>query len=117
MKYTLRSESVEVDGLQDNNLASLCDVAENSGAFGEIYDSSGLVCDVIPHPIHEHDCDECHFLGNYEGEMDLYYHKRGDETVIARYGEMGDYMSGLYFVDRNPALAEALSRWKKRNIP
>lgn len=121
MKYTLHSESVAVDGREDYNLASLCDVAENSGAFGEIHDSSGLVCEVIPKPLHQHDCDRCHFLGNYGDTMDLYYHPNkgpfDEETVIARFGEMGDYLSGLYSVDHYPELAEALSRWKKRNIP
>lgn len=66
-------------------------------------------------PKHEHDCDRCNFVGNYTHngeELDLYHCVGGfdGETVIARYGEMGDYMSGLYFVDRNPALAEALAR-------
>ena len=66
-------------------------------------------------PKHEHDCDNCNFVGNYTHngeELDLYHCIGGfdGETVIARYGEMGDYMSGLCFADSNPALAEALAR-------
>ena len=56
----------------------------------------------IPH--FKHDCDCCHFLGNYKDAdtneaMDLYVHTSGQcPTVIARIGSDGpDYMSGLGF--------------------
>ncbi len=55
-------------------------------------------------PHFKHDCDCCHFLGNYKDAdtneaMDLYVHTTGScPTVIARTGSDGpDYMSGLGF--------------------
>lgn len=55
-------------------------------------------------PHFKHDCDCCHFLGNYKDAdtneaMDLYVHTTGPcPTVIARTGSDGpDYMSGLGF--------------------
>lgn len=55
-------------------------------------------------PHFKHDCDCCHFLGNYKDAdtneaMDLYVHTTGQcPTVIARIGSDGpDYMSGLGF--------------------
>lgn len=46
----------------------------------------------------EHDCDNCKYLGHYEGR-DLYVCKGSFETtVIARFGEdNADYASGLIF--------------------
>lgn len=68
-------------------------------------------------PIHEHDCDECVFLGNSkDGKMDLYYHGGERETVIARFGTDGDYMSGMVFVGRNPYLTEAYKIAKERDL-
>ena len=55
-------------------------------------------------PHFKHDCDCCHFLGNYKDAdtneaMDLYVHTSGQcPTVIARIGSDGpDYMSGMSF--------------------
>lgn len=69
-------------------------------------------------PIHEHDCDHCIFLGVFINH-DLYYHK-GKEgysrgSVIARYGSLGDYYSGLFFGyydrnDLNSPIGEAFRR-------
>lgn len=56
-----------------------------------------------------HDCDTCIFLGRFEG-ADLYVHPEGDTTVIARFGEGGNYTSGLVFVGRVRHLTEAHSR-------
>ena len=48
-------------------------------------------------PQHKHDCSQCTFLGRYN-EYDLYFcHQNGMPTIIARYGEAGNYMSGLSF--------------------
>ena len=47
-------------------------------------------------PIHKHDCECCQFLGSFKGE-DLYYHEENRITLIARFGEDGDYTSGLTF--------------------
>jgi len=41
----------------------------------------------------EHDCDRCLFLGHYDG-YDLY---ACSDTLIARYGLDGDYISGACF--------------------
>ena len=59
-------------------------------------------------PLHEHDCDKCVYLGTEQGN-DLYYCDR-EPTVIARYGEYGEYASGLCFADRIPLLGMARDR-------
>ena len=53
-------------------------------------------------PLHEHDCEDCKFLGNFEdqhGRYDLYFcPQHGAPTLIARWSSNGpDYMSGLVF--------------------
>lgn len=74
-------------------------------------------------PYHEHDCNCCHFLGSmlipshfknhgYPEEMDLYYHPGKHDTVIARFGVDGDYMSGVDFA--KSAVREVLQRQKAR---
>ncbi len=50
-------------------------------------------------PQHEHDCDECVFLGRH-GEYDLYFHEGSSPiltTLVARHGADGAYRSGLVF--------------------
>lgn len=59
-------------------------------------------------PQHLHDCEECVFLGTHEN-YDLYYCS-ANPTVIARYGSEGDYISGLVFAERIPALNVAADR-------
>lgn len=53
----------------------------------------------MPHPYFQHDCSCCHFLGSAEHDgspMDLYVHRTGIPTVIARFGSAGaNYTSGL----------------------
>lgn len=47
-------------------------------------------------PAHKHDCAKCIFMGRYEhdGKMyDLYHCPNPSHTLIARYGEDGDYIS------------------------
>jgi len=50
---------------------------------------------------HKHDCEDCTHLISVtqeETNYDLYYCPQGSRpTLIARYGEYGDYMSGLSF--------------------
>jgi hypothetical protein len=69
-----------------------------------------------PHvgPHWEHDCETCIYLGTRYGsgrQWDLYFcppnkfNERGN--VIARRGPLGDYVSGMGFVDREPMLAVA----------
>lgn len=61
-------------------------------------------------PRHPHDCDCCTFLGHY-GEHDLYFCPQGGHpTVIARFGEHGDYLSGLWAADFHPELNVAKKR-------
>lgn len=69
-----------------------------------------------PHtgPHWEHDCELCIYLGSRshcEWEYDLYVcppNKFNDlPNLVARRGEMGDYVSGLSWVDREPMLAVA----------
>lgn len=62
-------------------------------------------------PIHRHDCDSCYFLGCHNGQ-DLYF--CGNEgvsgwTLISRFGEDGDYMSGGWKTF-NPQMLEARKR-------
>lgn len=62
-------------------------------------------------PIHEHDCNRCIFLGNYNGE-DLYFCPgvKYESTIISRSGIDGDYGSGLCFANRSENLGEAALR-------
>ncbi len=60
----------------------------------------------------QHDCDNCKPLGEF-GDADLYYCNQqiGGPTLIARYSSDGaDYISGLCFADKVPALGEARKR-------
>lgn len=73
---------------------------------------------------HEHDCDHCIYLGsentvNYYDlsptpqkiDVDYYYHK-GDkhvETVIARFGNEGDYASGFFHIP------QSVKEYKEKN--
>lgn len=67
-------------------------------------------------PRHEHDCQDCAFLG-WHGEHDLYFcPQHGCPTVIARFGENGDYMSGLWATDYHPELAEAKKRAMEQGL-
>lgn len=69
--------------------------------------------------LHEHDCDTCIYLGS-DSECDYYYHY--DETypslstLIARYGEFGDYSSGLDFVMSSEGLNKALRLASEQNL-
>lgn len=70
-------------------------------------------------PRYVHDCDRCHFLGHYfdeeEGhDTDLYFCQQAAiriPTVIARFGEHGQYASGMSAAfGQDPALTEARKR-------
>lgn len=61
---------------------------------------------------YHHDCDQCVSLGHFH-EYDLYYCPQdGMPTVIARYGNAGQYRSGLVFgkSGADPILAVAYRR-------
>jgi len=61
-------------------------------------------------PLHEHDCDQCIFLGTSRGR-DLYFcNGHRSPTVISRSGPDGEYESGIEFADKEPTLALALIR-------
>lgn len=69
-------------------------------------------------PKFKHNCPCCTFLGNYK-EFDLYHCEQvGIPTVIARYGENGDYCSGMEFGKENkiPELGEAYRRAKELGL-
>lgn len=69
---------------------------------------------MILEPRYPHNCGKCIFLGRHE-QWDLYHCANGiNETVIARKGPDGDYMSGMRFAERGtiPELVEALRRAK-----
>lgn len=68
-------------------------------------------------PIHKHDCNTCTFLGNYRDiskAYDLYWHDDPIHpeliTVVARYGNDENYISGLSFLGTTPALQVAFAR-------
>ena len=75
-------------------------------------------------PIHKHDCDKCHFLGNFVSDKttyDLYYCDGFIATLIARYGENGAYSSGMIFGfldkdDTTSPLGEAWRRAKQKGF-
>ena len=67
---------------------------------------------------YEHDCACCIYLGQ-EKQYDLYYCRQmGMPTVIARFGNNGDYLSGMSFaVDGSiPVLTEAFHRALKDKL-
>lgn len=70
--------------------------------------------------LHTHDCESCWPLGRYtegEREFDLYAHKEGLPTVIARYGSAPeDYTSGLGAARVSGPLAVALVRALKDDV-
>jgi len=76
-------------------------------------------------PIHEHDCDNCVFLGNWVSrfyepgvETDLYFCSGGigGWTVICRFGELGDYASGAVFSGSCEDLSEAGKRAVEKGL-
>jgi len=60
-------------------------------------------------PRHEHDCECCSFLGRYN-EFDLYFCSTKGPTIIARYGALEQYYSGLIFglANRSTKFADAM---------
>jgi hypothetical protein len=65
---------------------------------------------------HKHDCSKCTPLGIFE-DYDLYYCDSTETTLIARFGEDGDYKSGLCSgetgIDPVLAIAYHMARAKK----
>ena len=71
----------------------------------------------IETPHFEHECENCIFLGRYQGNVyDLYYcQQHGHPTVIARYGnEAWEYSSGM--PSSLPELVEAKRRAKEKGL-
>jgi len=67
---------------------------------------------IITAPRFRHDCERCRFLGIYD-EFDLWVHPKdteGSPTVIARYGEDAEYVSGLVMIEHHHALQECYRR-------
>ena len=69
-------------------------------------------------PVHEHDCETCIYMGTItrkKRKFDLYYcgYRPGRSTVIARYGKLGDYLSGLSHSYNGPLKTAALLAIKK----
>ena len=67
-------------------------------------------------PRYEHDCTCCTFLGGYQ-EYDLYHCGQDSPTVIARFGELGDYKSGICFADTDDALGKARDLARESGLP
>lgn len=67
-----------------------------------------------PIPRHEHDCDQCVFLGPF-GQYDLYFHPN-EPNVVARSGPAGDYQSGLFAARHLLPLREAALRAQAANL-
>ena len=80
-----------------------------------------LVREILSHPMHKHDCDNCTFLGNFN-EYDLYHCPQcGMPTLIARCGEKGEYSSGMAFgykyrEDLTNPMGEAWRRSKEKGL-
>lgn len=96
---------------------------ENSGRFVRDYFRQ-TSCEekdlIIPswelrYPEYKHDCEECIYLGFYEG-ADLYYCNQPHNmvktpTLIARYSnDSWDYLSGIHFASSNKFINEAKKR-------
>jgi len=91
------------------------DTGEQMGIFE--YETVQILQRTEPRKFEPETCNGCHYLGHVHGH-DLYYHcNHLETTLIARYGEDGDYCSGLVFsyaVDlvgpTNMAMRECLLR-------
>lgn len=70
-------------------------------------------------PLHEHDCSKCIYLGSDE-DTDYYYHPNDEEllfaTLIARYGQHGDYSSGTEFIMSSVGLNKALKMGYEKGL-
>ena len=81
------------------------------------YSQTALATTGNEKPNYKHDCEKCIYLGVFNGD-DLYYcsGSRGNiPTVISRYGEDGEYQSGMIFAehekeDMNSSIGEAYRR-------
>lgn len=75
---------------------------------------------MVEGPAHEHDCDNCAYLGTYAYhpyKIDLYWCGQGGRpTPIARRGDLGEYTSGAGFIDRDVYLALAYVRALKAGL-
>ena len=78
-------------------------------------------------PFHQHDCDNCFYLGSDEEgseekvKTDYYFcHRQGEHpclaTLIARYGEYGDYSSGIDFIMSSIGLNKSLKLAVEQNV-
>lgn len=70
-------------------------------------------------PIHPHDCDRCIFLGQHHdniGAFDLYLCPQlpGIPTLVARFGQYGDYTTSLH--SSVPALQVAREMAERRGL-
>lgn len=66
-------------------------------------------------PLFVHDCEVCHFLGDFQGK-DLYFCPES-KTLIARHSSDGsDYSSGISFVGRYAAITEAFNRAYRQGL-
>jgi len=75
--------------------------------------------EMVDGPKWPHDCEECIYLGTkfYVTTWDLYHCSQSiHQTVIARRGEGGDYVSGIDFIDWDPILALAYVRAQKAGL-
>lgn len=69
-------------------------------------------------PKYVHDCDVCVFLGNFE-DMDLYVCRgeSGGGTYVARQSDQdSDYISGVAFVGKVPAITRAYELAKDKGL-
>lgn len=68
---------------------------------------------------HVHDCNHCIYLGS-DKNNDYYYHYDKEyptlSTLICRYGDHGDYSSGLEFIMSNVGLNKALALGVQKGV-
>ena len=91
-KRVIKDEGFEVTVI-DNRFAAcwITDIKESKKRFGTERHN-------MDKPRYKHDCNKCHFLGQYE-KYDLYFCPK-EPTVVARYSNEGDgynYNSGMVF--------------------
>jgi hypothetical protein len=76
-------------------------------------------------PLYEHDCDNCKFLGSYEGN-DLYVciHQKSVSLISRRSSDGPDYKSGMYinnkicapYIEMPEDLKEVVKRAKEQGF-
>lgn len=120
-----------VSGMLNQFRCNLCDAKVT--LFGDDVkawqDMRKSIEEITAHPLYEHDCVECVYLGRYQrpdggNKYDLYVHPKhagnSHATLIARFGKDGDYLSTIeqhaYNYSNDTPIGQAYKLAKARGL-